>query len=77
MACEGELTPATAGVVDLAMGMSALKGRQNTARGERSATPGRRGERSATPGRRGIAQRAIAAAGGVSAKPIAGVKAPY
>ncbi len=87
MAYEGELTPATAGVVDLAMGMSALKGRQNTVRGKRSATPERRGKRSATPGRRGkrsatpgrrrIAQRAIAAAGGVSAEPIAGVKAPY
>ena len=42
--------PATAGVVDLAMGMSALKGRQNTARGERSATPGRRRIEPATAG---------------------------
>ena len=44
---------ATAAVVIYGMrgGMGALKGRQNTARGKRSATPGRRR----------IAQRAIAA----------------
>ena len=50
----GGKTPATAGVVDLAMGMSALKGRQNTARGKRSepreATPGRRRIEPATAG---------------------------
>ena len=50
----GGKTPATAGVVDLAMGMSALKGRQNTARGKRSepreATPGRRRIEPATVG---------------------------
>ena len=43
-----------AGVVDLAMGMSALKGRQNTARGKRSepreATPGMRRIEPATAG---------------------------